>query len=368
MKELLDALAEKDMFVHNEHYDEYLSLVGRKHDGKGEKHHILPRAIYPEFIKSRWNIVNLRLQDHYTAHYLLTKCVKDEYLKSAIQAWTVMTAKGNYEPILSPDEYAEYKIELSKRLSGPGNPMFGKTHSEEVRKKLSEVNIGRKWTEEMRDNASKRMSGEGNHMFGNTHTKEVHDRLSEIHKGKKLSPENYAILTSYSRGEMNGMFGRNHSESSKQKMSEAKATYEYEGRLYSLNQLAESVGTSHTNLAQRLSQGMQLKDALSFPTKRGGVLGNTLLKAGFVFFDGVWYNPDDGEGLVNQYIPIKFNNPKGSDNKKSVLNEEKALEIKRMLASGVTHLEIAKHFGVSKGCINHISNGRTWNHVHLDKS
>lgn len=342
--------------------------MSKPYDGKGEKHHILPKSIYPQFIKSKWNIVNLRLQDHYIAHYLLTKCTKDEYLKSSLQAWVVMTAKGRYEKIATPDEYAEYKIELSKRLSGEGNPMYGKTHSEEVRKKLSEVNLGREWTDEMRKNASKRMSGEGNHMYGNTHTPEVRKILSDAHKGKKLSPERYAILVSYSRGEANGMYGKNHNESAKQKMSEAKSTYEHEGKLWSLNKLAEKAGTSHSALIARLDAGMQLKDAITFPFSRGGVLGNTLLKHGFVFSNGVWYNPEDGVGKTNEYVPRKFNNPKGSNNVRSVLNEEQVYQIKLRLLAGKTRVAIAEEFGVSKGCINHISKGRSWSHVSVENA
>lgn len=42
------------------------------------KHHILPRALYPEFEKKDWNIVLLSLEEHFDAHVALTKIMPDE--------------------------------------------------------------------------------------------------------------------------------------------------------------------------------------------------------------------------------------------------------------------------------------------------
>ena len=38
-----------------------------------ERHHILPKAIFPEYKSESWNIVKLSAKDHFLAHYLLFK-------------------------------------------------------------------------------------------------------------------------------------------------------------------------------------------------------------------------------------------------------------------------------------------------------
>lgn len=48
-----------------------------------------------------------------------------------------------------------------------------------------------------------------------------------------------------------------------------------------------------------------------------------------------------------------------------MLNEEMVVEIKALIAGDITYREIAQKFNVSISCINHIANGRTWNHVQL---
>lgn len=46
-----------------------------------------------------------------------------------------------------------------------------------------------------------------------------------------------------------------------------------------------------------------------------------------------------------------------------VLNVEQALEIRRLLATGLRSVVIAQRFGVSKGIVNHIRRGTAWAHV-----
>src|SRR5574344_2030199 len=69
--------------------------------------------------------------------------------------------------------------------------MYGKTHSDEVKRKLSELNKGKKLnlSEEELIERSNRMKGEKNPMYGKTHSDEVKRKLSELHKGRKDTPE-----------------------------------------------------------------------------------------------------------------------------------------------------------------------------------
>lgn len=85
---------------------------------------------------------------------------------------------------------------------GESNGMYGKTHTEEVKKFLSEVNIGnqnakgRIVTEEQRkklsDIASKR-TGENNPFYGKTHTEETKKKIAEKNIG--IKPVNCVSIT-----------------------------------------------------------------------------------------------------------------------------------------------------------------------------
>lgn len=54
--------------------------------------------------------------------------------------------------------------------------------------------------------------------------------------------------------------------------------------------------------------------------------------------------------------------PVGEANGYSVLTEEIVIEMRGMAVSR-TQAEIAKYFGVSKGCVKHVLRRRTWKHV-----
>lgn len=61
------------------------------------------------------------------------------------------------------------------------NPMFGKHHTEEARKKISEKATGRKHTDEAKQKMSKQRAGEKNIMYGKTHTEEAREKIAKAH-------------------------------------------------------------------------------------------------------------------------------------------------------------------------------------------
>lgn len=93
--------------------------------------------------------------------------------------------------------------------AGENNPFFGKTHTEEFKKKKAEERLGSKSSEGTKAKLSEINTGEGNGFYGWHHTEEFKQKKSEERKGKYT-------------GEENSFFGKTHSEESIQKMRAAK--------------------------------------------------------------------------------------------------------------------------------------------------
>jgi len=80
----------------------------------------------------------------------------------------------------------------NQRRTGEKGPFWGRTHSKETRRKISETSKGRN-------------KGEKHHMWGKTHSEETRKKMSESLKGEK-----------------NPFWGKTHSEKSIKKISESK--------------------------------------------------------------------------------------------------------------------------------------------------
>lgn len=111
-------------------------------------------------------------------------------------------------------------------ITGEDHPRWGCTHTEETknrmsrekkkyykenpeaREHLSKINIGRPCPEHVKELFSEIYSGKGNPFYGKAHTKEARKKMSENHAD--VSKEN------------NPFYGKEHTEESKQKMSESK--------------------------------------------------------------------------------------------------------------------------------------------------
>lgn len=72
---------------------------------------------------------------------------------------------------------------------GNNNPMFGKTHTDEVKNKLRLLHLGKKLSEETKNKISLSIRGENNPMYGKTHTEDVKRKLSFIKRKENLSKE-----------------------------------------------------------------------------------------------------------------------------------------------------------------------------------
>lgn len=119
----------------------------RELDTYYEIHHIVPKSLGGTNQKS--NLVKLTAKEHYVCHLLLMKMYSDKKAKQKMaSAFLYMSkvrndhTKRRYTSIL----YERHKIIrqkiLSEQMSGSGNPMFGKVHSEKTRNKISNARIG----------------------------------------------------------------------------------------------------------------------------------------------------------------------------------------------------------------------------------
>lgn len=100
-------------------------------------------------------------------------------------------------------------------VSGENNPMYGKKHTEETRKKISEAQMGEK-----------------SYMYGRTHSQETKNKIRESkigeknpNYGKPLAEETKQKLRESLSGENHPWYGKKHSEETKLKMKEHHADF-----------------------------------------------------------------------------------------------------------------------------------------------
>ena len=185
-----------------------------------ERHHIIPKCIGGG--NETENLIDLFAREHFIAHKLLAK--ENPKNKELIYAWWCMaTANGKHTDDaykLTPEEYEEIRTMYSKSVTGENNPMFGKIHSVETRRKISEnhadvsgennPNYGKPRSDETKQKLSElrkgKFTGEDNPFYGKKHTEEAKQKMSEERKGKFI-------------GENNSFYGKKHTEETKKKIS-----------------------------------------------------------------------------------------------------------------------------------------------------
>jgi group I intron endonuclease len=86
-------------------------------------------------------------------------------------------------------EESKKKLSESKKGTqvGENNPFFGKKHTEETRKKMSESHIGKKQSEETRKKKSESSSGKNNPNFGIEMSEDQKSLISKTSQGSKRS-------------------------------------------------------------------------------------------------------------------------------------------------------------------------------------
>jgi hypothetical protein len=114
-----------------------------------ETHHIKPRSLGGN--DDLENIVELTAREHFICHWLLVKMTTGKDHHKMLNALRMMRAENpnqqRYKTMITARVYENIKIEYaklqSKKFTGKGNGFYGKSHTEEARKRISEANKGR---------------------------------------------------------------------------------------------------------------------------------------------------------------------------------------------------------------------------------
>lgn len=116
LNEMLDIMSSVSQ---NDHYlNRYFSLVESHmdEDYNGEvfhRHHILPQSIFPEYKKSKWNIISISPRLHLILHWCLHYAIG----KSMTHAYFQMCIHPKYDLTITPKQYQTIKEAHSYSMS-----------------------------------------------------------------------------------------------------------------------------------------------------------------------------------------------------------------------------------------------------------
>lgn len=235
---------------------DYFSLCSKNSTESGvDEHHILPKSMFPEFAKEKWNIVKLTYKDHYLAHEMLPGiCVLADDKRKMLNAWwfTCHTKDGDF---VDADTFHRLKNKYVEQLT---NIVW----STETRAKLSAAKIGKRpnnadtpKSEETRRRMSEARSGKNHPMYGKHHSEESKLKISEAKKGagsynfgKNLSDETKLKISEANKGKVL-------SDETKQKISAAltgrKSSDETKAKL-SLLRKGKPMSDSHKQIMSKI--------------------------------------------------------------------------------------------------------------------
>ena len=120
-----------------------------------EFHHILPRSLFPNWIKRKSNIVPLTAREHFFCHQLLTKIYPCK--ETVFAAWMLATSKCHDHVKISSKEYEKLRKQ-QQSFRSENSLQIHKNMSVEKKKerslKISRARKGIVFTEETRKNMS----------------------------------------------------------------------------------------------------------------------------------------------------------------------------------------------------------------------
>lgn len=206
-----------------------------------------------------------------------------------------------------------------------------------------------------------RIKAENN--LGIHYSDETKQKLSESHKGKKLSEETKRKISLKSKGENNGFYGKHHTEETKLKLRNKKQSKEFIEKQRILKQ-GEGSPTAKLNE----EQVKEIKSKIYYYNVSDSDLAlefnvsNSTISR--IRREETWSGVKIDFSLdgIDRLQEFK-NSQKGEGNFSSKLDNQKVIEIKKLLKLGFTQKEIGKKFNVHPATIGSIKRGETWLHI-----
>ena len=159
-----------------------------------ENHHILPICLGGK--DEDYNYVLLTAKEHYICHKLLTYIYPNNRDIACALHMMSYTKNGNH--VLSSRDYLYVRELISKNSVGDKHPRFGKTHTEETKRKMRKPH--KPISTEYREQLKKDRKGEKNPMYGKTQSPESKEKNKLSHLGKTHSDEAKRKMSKYRKG------------------------------------------------------------------------------------------------------------------------------------------------------------------------
>jgi len=180
------------MYLANKYTQWYHSLINKAinrklpNDVYTEKHHIIPKSLGGTNKKE--NLVRLTAREHFISHLLLVRMTSGADKAKMVNAALRLANDGKNRKV-NAKLYEHIKKErrkfLSETMCGSDNHFYGKKHSEETRKKMSESR--KKWS--YSEEHINKFRGRVGPMLGKTHNEVTRIKLSNAAKGRIHSDE-----------------------------------------------------------------------------------------------------------------------------------------------------------------------------------
>ena len=151
--------------------------------GAVERHHILPKSFKMGGDKDDANMAYLSLREHFIVHKLLMRMFSDPILTRKMRyGFVCFSMNKTGDRILRAVDYAKAKAEMVKlsRMRRPWNlgresPFKGRTHTEEIKQKISKNRTGQKTSRiytPLSDDTKQKLSDSKKGRPGRKHTPE----------------------------------------------------------------------------------------------------------------------------------------------------------------------------------------------------
>lgn len=183
-----------------------------------ERHHILPKSIFPEFKNKKNNIILVTPKEHYILHEILSKIYKKgtiEYHKMQA-ALFFMSKTSSYKEHITPREFEILRISEAKESS---KRQKGKCLSEEHKQHLRDA---WKSTTKRSRNKGFKMSEESKKNISRIKKSQYENGLTAWNKGLKEGVDYTVNRTEETINRLRAFLGKHHTEESKQKIRDAK--------------------------------------------------------------------------------------------------------------------------------------------------